>query len=398
MNKIFKRKILYIMIAIAALLSNNPVFAIDYSITAGNWKAEFKSNETLYTSVDWTAPESSSHAEYFMIWIKKDPGETSRASSLFLFDYGLNSASSNKAWMEEYVSSLISGFNSSPSISEYLIDGQQALIAEGWSNQFEKFTYAAMYPFDPTKDNTAQKFVGFASNLDKETSFEILDSLHVEYNNTMQNSQESLTNNWIYSNEAQKTYQSAQSNSNTTQVMGTRENPVPMGTTVDLGDGWQITVISVIPDATNDVLNENQFNDPPNTGNQFFIARIKAKYTGSGSDTFGGSYRLRSVGPSSVGYSTFENSPGVIPDPLPDSEVFSGGEIEGNVGWEIKSSDAYSLVMYDNPISFGDSNERIYMALYGGKIGSSYSSASSTLSGDQEWASRGEGRMGRPAT
>jgi hypothetical protein len=104
------------------------------------------------------------------------------------------------------------------------------------------------------------------------------------------------------------------------------------------------------------------------------------------------------VGPSSVGYSTFENSPGVIPDPLPDSEVFSGGEIEGNVGWEIKSSDAYSLVMYDNPISFGDSNERIYMALYGGKIGSSYSSASSTLSGDQEWASRGEGRMGRPAT
>jgi hypothetical protein len=148
-------------------------------------------------------------------------------------------------------------------------------------------------------------------------------------------------------------------------AIGTREDPIPMGTTVDLGDGWQIAMISVIPDATNAVLKENQFNDPPKPGNQFFLARVRAKYTGQGSDTFGGSYRLRAVGPSSVGYSTFENSPGVIPDPLPDSEVFSGGVIEGNIGWEIKSSDASSLVMYDNPVSFGGNKDRVYLALYG---------------------------------
>jgi hypothetical protein len=29
-----------------------------------------------------------------------------------------------------------------------------------------------------------------------------------------------------------------------------------VGTTVNLGDGWQITVLSVIPDATNIVLKE----------------------------------------------------------------------------------------------------------------------------------------------
>jgi tetratricopeptide (TPR) repeat protein len=150
--------------------------------------------------------------------------------------------------------------------------------------------------------------------------------------------------------------------SDTARGVGTRENPVPMGTTVDLGDGWQIAAIGVIPDGTNVVLRENQFNNPPKTGNQFFLARIQAKYTGQGSATFGGGYRLRAVGPSSVGYSTFENNPGVIPDPLPDSEVFTGGIIEGNIGWEIKSSDANALVMYDSPLL--SQNNRVYMALY----------------------------------
>jgi len=122
--------------------------------------------------------------------------------------------------------------------------------------------------------------------------------------------------------------------------------------------------MSVTPDATNVVLKKNQFNDPPKPGNQFFLARIQAKYTGSGSNTFGGGYRLRAVGPSSVGYTTYGNSAGVIPDPLPGSEVFSGGVIEGNIGWEIKSSDASTLVMYDKPMTFGSEGNRVFMALY----------------------------------
>lgn len=147
-------------------------------------------------------------------------------------------------------------------------------------------------------------------------------------------------------------------------LVGTRDNPIPMGTTVTLSDGWEITVLSVIPDATNIVLNENMFNKPPKAGDQFFLARIQAKYIGPNSATFDGSYRLRAVGPSSVGYTTFGNSPGVIPDPLPNSEVFTDGVIAGNIGWEIKSSDASALVMYDNPISFGTQENREFMALY----------------------------------
>jgi hypothetical protein len=146
--------------------------------------------------------------------------------------------------------------------------------------------------------------------------------------------------------------------------VGTRENPVPMGSSVDLGDGWQITVLDVIPDATDIVLKENMFNKQPKAGDQFFLTMVAIKYTGSGSSTFNGGYRLRAVGPSSVGYSTFENNPGVIPDPLPSSDVFSGGVIKGYIGWEIKSSDASALEMYDKPLSFGNQANPIFMALY----------------------------------
>jgi hypothetical protein len=133
--------------------------------------------------------------------------------------------------------------------------------------------------------------------------------------------------------------------------VGTRENPVPFGTAADLGDGWQIKVLRVVPDATNMVLKEDPFNKQPKLGNQFFIVTVEAKYTGSGASNFNGLFRLRAVGPSALSYSTFENSPGVIPDPLPNSDVFAGGVITGNIGWQIRSSDSDSLLMYDKPLN-----------------------------------------------
>ena len=184
-NKIFHGKFLAVLIAVIALLSVNLVSAKDYSVTAGNWQVDFKSDETLYTSVEWKAPASSDDTGFYMVWVNKDPGTTSRSSSIFLYDYSPKlSAPTNRAWMEKYVYGLISAFNNTPSISDYNIDGKRALIAEGWSNEFEKFVYASMYPFDPTTDNTAQKFVGFCSNLDKKTTFEIINSIHVEYLST----------------------------------------------------------------------------------------------------------------------------------------------------------------------------------------------------------------------
>ena len=142
----------------------------------------------------------------------------------------------------------------------------------------------------------------------------------------------------------------------------TRANPIPLGSEVALGDGWRLKVLSSTPDATAAVLDENQFNDPPKAGEQFFMARVSATFTGAGSGRFEGSYRLRAVGAAAVSYSEFENSCGEIPDELTESEVFTGGTITGNVCWSIRSTDAASLVLYDDPIQTAPM--RLFFALH----------------------------------
>lgn len=134
-------------------------------------------------------------------------------------------------------------------------------------------------------------------------------------------------------------------------TLGSRENPYSVGTPVDLGDGWRMKVEGSSPDATAAVLAENQFNDPPQAGHQFYMARVTATYLGSGSDSFDGTFRLRAVGTAAVAYSTFDNSCGVYPDQISSTEVFTGGTITGNVCWEVRTTDAASLLMFDDPIT-----------------------------------------------
>ena len=134
-----------------------------------------------------------------------------------------------------------------------------------------------------------------------------------------------------------------------------RSNPVPKGQTVPLAGGWNVIVVSSTPNATAQVLATSPFNKAPASGDQFFIVRIRATYTGSAFDRFDGSFRLRAVGPSGVVKTTFNNSCGVVPDSLADPDVYPSGTIEGNVCWEIPSSDAAGMALFDHPFLGGDS-------------------------------------------
>ena len=86
--------------------------------------------------------------------------------------------------------------------------------------------------------------------------------------------------------------------------------------------------------------------DPPGEGTQYFMATIHAKYIGDGSDTLYG-WDLETAG--DVTKVIYEAGCGdyslTIPDELPRTEVLTGGVIEGNVCWEIDSSDASTLKM-----------------------------------------------------
>jgi len=108
-------------------------------------------------------------------------------------------------------------------------------------------------------------------------------------------------------------------------------------------------VISSTPDATAEVLDANPFGDPPAAGQQFFIARVSVTFVGSGSALFDGGFRLRAVGAAQVSYSEFANDCGEIPDALSEAEVFTGGTITGDACWSIRSTDASSLTLYDDP-------------------------------------------------
>ena len=149
--------------------------------------------------------------------------------------------------------------------------------------------------------------------------------------------------------------------------LGSRNNPVPLGTTVqvkneDPTDYWEVTVISTMPDATESVLKENSFNDPPEPGNHFYIVTVRAKYLGPDSTRFDGSFRLRAVGNGGVVYTTFSDSCGVTPNELPDPELFTNGQIEGSECWQIASDDAESLMLFLEPAFLSDS-PRVWFSL-----------------------------------
>ena len=116
-------------------------------------------------------------------------------------------------------------------------------------------------------------------------------------------------------------------------------------------------------DATQIVLDEYQLNDPPEVGNQFFIVNVRAKYLGQDSTRFRGSTRLKALGDGGVVYTTFGDSCGVIPDALPDPELFTNGTIEGNECWQIASSDVDSLLMILEPDFLSDDGTRVWFSL-----------------------------------
>lgn len=139
---------------------------------------------------------------------------------------------------------------------------------------------------------------------------------------------------------------------------GTRENPIAFGEQVSFTDNWKVKILSVTTNANDLVAEENQFNDPPMDGYQFFMVKLEAIFTGEDSDNFLSSDPSL-VGNLSVAYTTYTNGCGVIPDKFDDfADVFTNGRLEGNMCWQVKTEELDSLVLYDANLS-----EPIYMSL-----------------------------------
>jgi hypothetical protein len=108
---------------------------------------------------------------------------------------------------------------------------------------------------------------------------------------------------------------------------GSRENPFPIGNPVESKE-WQIT-LGAPREAGAAIAAENQFNDPPKPGMEFWIVPVTATYTGDKTGNLAIGIRVKFVGSDNV---TYDDSCGVIPDPLSDvGDLYKGGTAKGNV-------------------------------------------------------------------
>ena len=129
--------------------------------------------------------------------------------------------------------------------------------------------------------------------------------------------------------------------------LGSRPNPIPLGQSFRPSSSpWELKVISVDTDAWPEIEAENQFNVPPAAGNRFVMVEIEVHYHGTSSERFSGE-SLSAVGTRAVEYTTFGNSCSVIPDSFPShTRVFSGGRLQGNICFEVQTSDIASLLLF----------------------------------------------------
>jgi glucose/arabinose dehydrogenase len=135
----------------------------------------------------------------------------------------------------------------------------------------------------------------------------------------------------------------------TSAPQGSPEDPVPLRTGAPVGDGWNITVLSVKPDAAAEIT-ANHVNGPPPAGKQFFMVTLEATYTGDDRAVAIADLRFNATDPTHATYSESEHGCGQIPASLPGKDLASGEKVRGNVCWTVPSATADSLVMVvDNP-------------------------------------------------
>lgn len=144
---------------------------------------------------------------------------------------------------------------------------------------------------------------------------------------------------------------------------GSRENPYAVGDTISLTD-WDITVNSVNPDAAEEVMAENQFNEPPAEGRQFVLVNLDATYTGDDASNFWVDITTKVLGSEGNTFGgEMDDSCGTIPGDLFNAgEQFPGSTETGNVCVSVPAEQLDgALLLVEETFSFEDS--RVFVAL-----------------------------------
>ena len=122
-----------------------------------------------------------------------------------------------------------------------------------------------------------------------------------------------------------------------------RSSPVALGSAADVGEQWFMTVTGPSADITDQVMAENQFNDPPPEGYRFVGFPVELRYDGPGQGS-GFDVTIKAVGASNL---ELGRDCGVIPNELDlFVDVFTGGTVTGTVCVVTPATDVESVVAY----------------------------------------------------
>ena len=145
----------------------------------------------------------------------------------------------------------------------------------------------------------------------------------------------------------------------------TLDNAVAAGGALNGADGTEILIAGALEDAWELVQAENQFNDPPQEGNRFYMLALAVGYAGAAPTDVGYSDFLL-IGANRVAYD-YDNDCGVIPDRL-EVEFYPGGKTRGHLCFEVAAEDG-DFILIHQPDSWDDATRR-FLSIYPLNLGS----------------------------
>lgn len=141
-----------------------------------------------------------------------------------------------------------------------------------------------------------------------------------------------------------------------------RSEPVEPGDSVRIDD-LEVAVVGVNLSAA-DVIEGQDFGEPPRPGNRYVLIRVRARHAGSGDETVSiSTTEFKLTGSRNILYEAYgdESSCGFVEDEI-DGEMFAGGSVEGFVCFQVPEDERDLILVLDTFFSFGSDGRR-FLAL-----------------------------------
>ena len=140
---------------------------------------------------------------------------------------------------------------------------------------------------------------------------------------------------------------------------GSRTQPLPLGASTMLSDGWQFVVTSVNADAYDAVHSAVPSSIAPPADQRYVLLGVQAIYVGQGNGVLSG-IRFGLLGKSGAQYDQIKNGCGAIPQTLPSTLIPLNGGLTGNICFSVPANDVDGLLLFDSQSNQGNA---IYFAL-----------------------------------